>query len=79
MVGLYLSMVLIGSRHWSGGRDGTSLLGHYLVRTLRLIAIALGVNFVFTNSDALSNARERFDGRQSQFAVARTRRSCSAN
>ena len=35
-IGLYLSMVLIGSRHWSGGRDGTSLLGHYLVRTLSL-------------------------------------------
>ncbi len=56
-VGLYLSMVLIGSRHWSGGRDGTSLLGHYLVRTVSLIAIVLGVNFVFANSDVLSNAR----------------------
>ncbi len=57
VVGLYLSMVLIGSRHWSGGRDGTSLLGHYLVRTVSLIAIVLGVNYVFANSDALSNLR----------------------
>ena len=31
VVGLYLSMVLIGARHWYGGRDGHSLLGHYLV------------------------------------------------
>ncbi len=56
-VGLYLSMVLIGSRHWSGGRDGTSLLGHYLVRTLSLIAIVLGVNYVFANNDLLSGLR----------------------
>ena len=32
VVGLYLSMVLIGARHWYGGRDGHSLLGHYLLR-----------------------------------------------
>ncbi len=57
VVGLYLSMVLIGSRHWSGGRDGSSLLGHYLARTLSLIVIVLGVNYVFANSDALSNVR----------------------
>jgi len=57
VVGLYLSMVLIGARHWSGGRDGTSLLGHYLLRTVSLIAIVLGVNYVFANSDLLSNAR----------------------
>lgn len=56
-VGLYLSMVLIGSRHWSGGRDGTSLLGHYLVRTLSLIAVVLGVNYVFANNDLLSGLR----------------------
>ena len=57
VVGLYLSMVLIGSRHWSGGRDGTSLLGHYLVRTLSLIVIVLGVNYVFANSDVLGGVR----------------------
>jgi len=57
VVGLYLSMVLIGARHWSGGRDGTSLLGHYLLRTVSLIAIVLGVNYVFANSDLLSNTR----------------------
>lgn len=57
VVGLYLSMVLIGARHWSGGRDGTSLLGHYLTRTLSLVVIVLGVNFVFANNDLLSNAR----------------------
>ncbi len=29
VVMLYLSMVLIGRRHWLGGRDGKSLGGHY--------------------------------------------------
>lgn len=60
VVGLYLSMVLIGSRHWSGGRDGTSLLGHYLVRTLSLVAVVLGVNYVFANNDLLSGLRRDF-------------------
>ncbi len=57
VLGLYLSMVLIGSRHWSGGRDGTSLLGHFLVRTTCLIAVALGVTYVFANNQALSSIR----------------------
>jgi len=57
VVGMYLSMVLIGSRHWSGGRDGTSMLGHFLVRTAALAVIALGANFVCTNSGLLSRIR----------------------
>ena len=32
LVMLYLCLVLIGRRHWLGGRDGRSMLGHYLVR-----------------------------------------------
>ena len=32
VVMLYLCMVLIGRRHWMGGRDGRSMLGHYLLR-----------------------------------------------
>jgi len=57
VVGMYLSMVLIGTRHWSGGRDGTSMLGHYLARTIALAVIALGVNYVCTNAGLLSSAR----------------------
>jgi ABC-2 type transport system permease protein len=57
VVGLYLSMVFIGSRHWTGGRDGTSLLGHYLVRTIALMVLALGVNYLFANNDVLNNFR----------------------
>lgn len=44
LVSLYLSMVLIGRRHWAGGPFGASLAGHYFVRALALIAVAVGAN-----------------------------------
>lgn len=56
LVGLYLSMVLISSRHWYSGRNGHSLFGHYLVRTSALIVIALGITAIFSWHD-----RVRFD------------------
>ncbi|MEX2139809.1 MAG: Gldg family protein [Pirellulales bacterium] len=43
---LYLCMVLIGRRHWLGGRDGHSMLGHYLVRTVALGAVIIGLNWL---------------------------------
>jgi ABC-2 type transport system permease protein len=52
-VGLYLSMVLIGSRHWSGGRDGHSMLGHYLVRTLSLLIVVVSMVVIVANHDFL--------------------------
>jgi len=48
---LYLCMILIGRRHWLGGRGGESLLGHYIVRTVALVAIACGATWLFTNHD----------------------------
>ncbi len=56
LVGLYLSMVLIGARHWYGGRDGHSLLGHYLVRSIAMVVVALGVAAIFSAHDP-----QRFD------------------
>lgn len=58
VLGLYLSMVLIGSRHWRGGRDGHSLLGHYLVRALSLVVLAMGLNVLFNNHDTWVDATE---------------------
>ncbi len=43
VVMLYLSMVLIGRRHWMGGRDGHSLFGHFLVRAVALAVAAISV------------------------------------
>ncbi len=56
-IGLYLSVVLVGRRHWLGGKDGQSMLGHYVARTLGLIVIALGATFFFLNHDVV-----RLDG-----------------
>jgi ABC-2 type transport system permease protein len=51
IIGVYLSMVLIGSRHWVGGKDGQSLLGHYVVRGLSLVAILVGLNLLLFQHD----------------------------
>jgi len=52
LVMLYLSMVLIGRRHWLGGRDGKSMGGHYLVRCVALVAAAAGAVLVAHRFDA---------------------------
>lgn len=46
VVMLYLCMVLIGRRHWQGGRDGHSLGGHYLARSFSLVVLAIGLVMV---------------------------------
>lgn len=56
ILGMYLSMVLIGKRHWSGGRDGTSLFGHYTVRTIAILMGAVALVAFFNDHD-----RVRFD------------------
>ncbi|MCA9235734.1 MAG: Gldg family protein [Planctomycetales bacterium] len=50
---LYLCMVLIGRRHWQSREDGDSLLGHYLIRGLSLMAIAFGVTAVLQEKNWL--------------------------
>jgi ABC-2 type transport system permease protein len=50
---IYLSIVLIGRRHWLGGKDGKSLLWHYVVRALAVAAVGIGLTFVFTNRDVI--------------------------
>jgi len=50
---LYLSMVLIGRRHWLGGRDGHSMLGHYVTRSVMLALTAISLTVLFTNHDLL--------------------------
>ncbi len=41
--GLYLCMVLIGKRHWSGGRDGRSMWWHYLIRVTAIMGTSVAV------------------------------------
>ncbi len=52
-LGVYLSIILVGRRHWLGGRDGKSMLGHYLVRALSLVLILVGANVLFSNHDLI--------------------------
>ena len=58
VLGLYVSMVMIGRRHWSGGRDGNSLFGHFVVRAVALVVIAAGLNVFFGNRDARLDATQ---------------------
>lgn len=53
VIGLYLSMVLIGSRHWSGGRDGHSMYGHYLTRTMALLVMSTALVILVTRYDVV--------------------------
>ena len=42
--GIYLSLVLIGRRHWFGGSKGKTMLWHYLVRAVALGAVVFGAS-----------------------------------
>lgn len=51
-VGLYITIVLIGRRHWFGGRDSQQLmLVHYIARTIALIVLVIGVNSILYQFD----------------------------
>ncbi|MBX7167253.1 MAG: Gldg family protein [Pirellulales bacterium] len=51
VVMLYVSMVLIGRRHWWGGRLGRSLLGHYVTRALALFVLLAASTIVLARYD----------------------------
>jgi len=46
VLGLYICLVLIGRRHWLGGHDGHSMLGHYLLRGGALVVVAIGLIYI---------------------------------
>ena len=56
IIGIYLSLVLIGRRHWLGGRDGNSMGWHYLVRSAFLIAMVIAGVLIVQHSP-LNRAR----------------------
>lgn len=55
---LYLCMVLIGRRHWLGGREGKSVGPHYVVRALSLAAVAAGVTLLVQNWNVRADVTE---------------------
>ncbi|MEM8677730.1 MAG: Gldg family protein [Planctomycetota bacterium] len=46
-IGVYISTVLIGRRHWMGAKGGESKLGHYLIRIIALVAVLIGASKYF--------------------------------
>lgn len=43
---IYLCMVLIGRRHWQARDDGNFMLGHYFVRAVALVGLAVGATLL---------------------------------
>lgn len=50
---VYLSMILIGRRHWQAREDGGGLFGHYVVRVIALLAIAGGATVLIQSRNWL--------------------------
>ena len=48
---LYVSMALIGRRHWFSGSWRWLQVGHFLVRSLALVVIALGAVVMLRGHD----------------------------
>lgn len=53
IVMLYISMVLIGRRHWGGREEDESMWAHYLARALGLVALAVGINMFISHHNGL--------------------------
>jgi ABC-2 type transport system permease protein len=53
VVMLYVSMVLIGRRHWGGRDNQEAMWAHYTVRALALVVFAAGLNVFISNHNAL--------------------------
>jgi len=50
---IYLSMILIGKRHWQARENGGSLLGHYAIRTIALLCLAVGITEIVQSRNSL--------------------------
>jgi ABC-2 type transport system permease protein len=53
VVMLYVSMVLISRRHWTGRDDGDKMWFHYLVRAFALLLLAVGVSLFLSHNNSL--------------------------
>ena len=58
LLNLYLSMVLIGRRHWVGGTGGRAMTIHFIVRSLALVAAIIGVNIVVQRFDVRADVSQ---------------------
>jgi ABC-2 type transport system permease protein len=68
IVALYICMVLIGRRHWTGGKDGNTMAWHYIARTLALVLVTGGAVVLFRNWDFIRH--DATEGKVSSLADA---------
>ncbi len=67
-VALYACMVLIGRRHWTGGKDGNTMAWHYIARVLALVVFTTGAVVLFRNWDIVR--QDLTEGQVSSLAPA---------
>ena len=67
-IALYTCMVLIGRRHWTGGKDGNTMAWQYLVRIAALIAITTSCVILVRNWDFIR--QDLTEGQVSSLAPA---------
>jgi ABC-type transport system involved in multi-copper enzyme maturation permease subunit/ABC-type uncharacterized transport system involved in gliding motility auxiliary subunit len=53
VVMLYISMVLISRRHWTGRDDGDSMWAHFTTRALALVLLVIGINLFLSKHNLL--------------------------
>jgi len=67
-VALYTCMVLIGRRHWTGGKDGNTMAWQYIIRIVALIAITTSTVVLVRNWDMVR--QDLTEGQVSSLAPA---------
>ena len=68
VVAIYTCMVLIGRRHWTGGKDGNTMAWHYLGRILALAVMTVAMVITFRNWDVFRH--DTTEGKVSSLAPA---------
>lgn len=71
VVALYVCMVLIGRRHWTGGKDGNTMAYHYLARIIALLVVTGSAVVLFRNRDVMRH--DMTEGKVSSLAPATTK------
>ncbi|MEZ6086580.1 MAG: Gldg family protein [Pirellulaceae bacterium] len=58
VIGIYLCMVLIGKRHWTGSKDGNTMFWHYAARAVALCVLAGGAVILLRDWDSRIDTTE---------------------
>ncbi|EMI42066.1 Gldg family protein [Rhodopirellula sp. SWK7] len=67
-VALYVCMILIGRRHWTGGKDGNQMAWHYVARAVAMVVFTVGAVMLFRSHEI--GRRDMTEGKVSSLADA---------